>query len=69
MKSLIAILMVLLLAACQTTPSHPEPQVRVIDTACTWVKELSFSKEDTKETKRQIIEHDMAYRKNCPKKQ
>lgn len=65
---LVAIMMISGCALVQPKEQPKTPEVRVIDTACTWVKELTFGKSDTEETKRQIIEHDKAVRKNCPKK-
>jgi hypothetical protein len=65
----LAILMscALAIAGCATTPT-PEPSVRVIDTACDWVKPITASAADSYETKQQIYAHDLAYMKNCPQK-
>lgn len=63
---LAAILLVTVLTGCAACVPQPPPEPRVIDTSCLWVKELTFSKADTPETKRQIIEHDKALRENCP---
>jgi hypothetical protein len=65
----ILLIPILFLVGCVTAPAPaPKVETRIVDTACLWVKELTFSEKDTSETKRQIIEHDKAVRKNCPKK-
>lgn len=64
MKWLAVGLIAVTLGGCATCPP-PTVETRVIDTSCQWVKELTFSKNDTPETKRQIIEHDKALRENC----
>jgi len=56
-----ALAILLLLAGCAS-----QPQPTIIDTACSWVKVLTFSPQDTPQTKREIIAHDKAVRKNCP---
>lgn len=66
MKALLISLIALTMAGCATRV-ETVTVTKTIDTACNWVTELSFSKNDTPETKRQIIEHDKAVRKNCPK--
>lgn len=66
MRVLIVALMGLSLAGCATRV-ETVTVTKTIDTACNWVTELTFSQNDTAETKRQIIEHDKAVRKNCPK--
>ncbi|KVH51160.1 hypothetical protein WJ39_08365 [Burkholderia diffusa] len=43
------------------------PTLRVIDTACSWVKPITAAPADTFETKQQILAHDLAVAKNCPK--
>lgn len=53
----------LLLAGCQTCPTVPP--ARVVDTGCLWVKPMTASVADTPETKRQILEHELARRANC----
>lgn len=42
------------------------PSTRIIDTACSWVKPITASPDDTLETKKQILAHDLAVQKNCP---
>ncbi|UIY60090.1 hypothetical protein [Burkholderia cepacia] len=64
MRLLIAIAAAALLAGCQTCPSAPP--ARIIDTGCLWVKPMTASPADTPETKREILEHELARRTNCP---
>ena len=67
MKWLPVVALAVTLAGCATCPP-PQIETRVIDTACTWVKPLTFSKQDTPDTKRQIIEQEKTRRQNCPQK-
>ncbi|POZ81559.1 MULTISPECIES: hypothetical protein [Burkholderia] len=53
----------LLLAGCQTCPTVPP--ARIVDTACLWVKPMTASPADTPETKREILEYELARRVNC----
>lgn len=66
----LAILMscALAIAGCATTQTPEPPSIRVIDTACDWVKPITANSADTFETKQQIYAHDLAYMKNCPSK-
>lgn len=66
MRALMVALIGLSLVGCATRV-ETVTVTKTIDTACNWVTELTFSQHDTAETKRQIIEHDKAVRKNCPK--
>lgn len=58
----------LAITGCTTTPTPEPPSIRVIDTACDWVKPITASAADSYETKQQIYAHDLAYLKNCPSK-
>ncbi|WP_322009725.1 hypothetical protein [Paraburkholderia sp. J12] len=49
------------------TPTPPAPVVKVINDSCAWVKPLSASASDTRETRQEIDAHDRAYVANCPK--
>jgi len=62
----IILLWLLFLAACATQCPPAQPQTRVIDSACAWVKPITAAAGDTADTKRQILAHDMAVRANCP---
>ncbi|BBP95983.1 hypothetical protein BSFA1_11120 [Burkholderia sp. SFA1] len=59
----------LAIAGCATTAPTPPPQtvtvIKIVDTACDWVKPITASSSDTLETKRQILAHDLAVAKNC----
>lgn len=65
MRPLIVIAAAALLAGCQSCP--PAPPARIVDTGCLWVKPMTASPADTPETKREILEHELARRANCPK--
>lgn len=67
MKWLPIVALTVILGGCATCPP-PQIETRVIDTACTWVKPLTFSKQDTPETKRQILAQELTRRQNCPPK-
>ena len=61
------ILTAALLAGCAAVEAPaPPPVVRVVDTACSWVRVITLSADDTSETKRQVLAHDMAVLNNCP---
>lgn len=68
MKWIVIAATVVVLGGCATRQPEVRVETRVIDTACSWVNPLTFSKNDTPETKRQIIEHDKVIRENCPNK-
>ncbi|WEM05531.1 Rz-like spanin [Ralstonia phage BOESR1] len=68
MKWIAIVAALVALAGCATRPPEVRVETRVIDTACSWVDRLTFSKSDTPDTKRQIIEHDKTLMKNCPEK-
>lgn len=60
------------MAGCTTVPAKPEIVYRpgkVVDTACTWTRIITISKDDklTDETSRQILAHDKAYSERCKK--
>ncbi|MDR5757042.1 hypothetical protein [Caballeronia sp. LZ035] len=57
----------LAVSGCATTPA-PAPSVKIIDTACDWVRPIAASTADTLDTKRQILALDLAIIKNCPVK-
>jgi hypothetical protein len=63
MKRIVAMMLVPLVSACAASC----PPARVIDAGCQWVKPITASSADTLVTKRQILEHDLAYQKNCGK--
>ncbi|MBJ9964508.1 hypothetical protein [Burkholderia seminalis] len=65
MRMLIAAAAAALLAGCQTCPTMPAP--RVVDTGCLWIKPMTASPDDTPETKREILAHELARQANCPK--
>lgn len=65
MRLLIVIAAAAQLAGCQICP--PAPPARIVDTGCLWVKPMTASPADTPETKREILEHELARRANCPK--
>lgn len=70
MRTIAILLATLALGACAADCPKPVttvPRTRVVDTACSWVKPLSASPADTLETKQQILAHDLALSKNCPK--
>ncbi|MDV2160690.1 hypothetical protein [Burkholderia pseudomallei] len=71
MRAIIILFATLSIAACATDcpePAAPSlPKTRVVDTACSWVKPITAVPEDTLETKQQILAHDLAVAKNCPK--
>lgn len=70
LASLFAVLALLLVLSGCAAPRASAPQVpktRIEDTACSWVKPLTASPADTIDTKRQILAHDLALSKNCPK--
>ncbi|OYW89268.1 MAG: hypothetical protein B7Z23_12085, partial [Pseudomonadales bacterium 32-61-5] len=50
-----------------TPAPTPESAVRVVDTACSWVRLITISPADTPETKRQVLAHDQAVLTNCPR--
>ncbi|AET90697.1 hypothetical protein BYI23_B000900 [Burkholderia sp. YI23] len=61
------------ITGCATnSPASQPPQTvtvtKIVDTACEWVKPITASAADTLETKRQILAHDLAITKNCPRK-
>ena len=63
MRSLrrLALLAVLLpLAACKTTPP-----ISVTDTSCLAYEPIRYSRKDSEETRRQIIEHNAAWDALC----
>lgn len=54
--------------ACTTTPPEsapPTPEIRVV-TECSFIHPLTFSRNDTPETKREIIGQADAIAANCP---
>ncbi|WP_320728744.1 hypothetical protein [Enterobacter cloacae] len=59
----------MLIASCVTRGSVPV----VVDTACDWVKPIYLTDHDIdvmdRQTKRDILAHNKAWQKNCPKKQ
>lgn len=68
MRLMIIVCALAMLGGCVTAPPANQPQSRVIDTACDWVKFITTVPADTYETKQQIFAHDKAYLANCPKK-
>ena len=67
MKRATLTIFLLLLASCAAQQPAPAPEVRVIDTACQWTRLITASKDDTADTKRQILAHDQAWIANCQK--
>lgn len=64
---LLILLTVALLGGCALDcPKPPPPQPRIIDTACSWVTQMTASASDTPETKREVIAYEKARRANCP---
>jgi len=62
-----AILLVALgLSACAAQQPSWQPP-RITDTACNWVRPMTFSADDTPQTKEEIIAYEMARRRNCPR--
>lgn len=56
------------LAGCAAQcPPAPPPVVetRVIDSACKWLRPITFSAADTPETKEQIVTFEKARQKSC----
>lgn len=68
MRLMIIVCALAMLGGCATAAPNQEPQTRVIDTACAWVKFITTSPQDTYPTKQQILAHDDAYLANCPQK-
>lgn len=69
-RLLTACLMTMLIASCaQTGPAR----VEVVDTACDWVKPIYGTDHDwdvlDRQTKKDILAHNKALQKNCPKTQ
>ncbi|KVS50717.1 hypothetical protein WK39_28055 [Burkholderia cepacia] len=64
MRTFALLLMLPFVVACATSSI---PTTRLIDTACSWVKPLTATPADTFETRQQILAHDLAVAKNCPK--
>lgn len=71
MRTLVIVLATLGLGACAAgcpkLAAVAVPKTRVVDTSCSWVKSITASPADTFETKQQILAHDVALAKNCPK--
>lgn len=70
MRTIAILLVSVALGACAADCPKPAPVIpktRIEDTACSWVKPLTASPADTIDTKRQILAHDLALSKNCPK--
>lgn len=72
MRAIVILSAALCLASCahiepkqQAAPAVPK--TRIVDTACSWVKPITAAPADTIETKQQILAHDLALSKNCPK--
>ncbi|WP_063666281.1 hypothetical protein [Enterobacter kobei] len=59
----------MLIASCVTRGSVPV----VVDTACDWVKPIYLTDHDIdvmdRQTKKDILAHNKAWQKNCPKTQ
>ena len=62
-----AIFLIFLLAGCATADTKPVYVDRVVN-ECAWAPKITFSTNDTAETKREIIAYETAYQKNCPAK-
>jgi hypothetical protein len=59
-------LVLLCLGGCVQAPPASPPVVVEHDSACKWVKMLTASPQDTKETKAEVLGWDKAVKENCP---
>ena len=66
MRLMIICFALAMLAGCPATAPIQQPQTRVIDSSCSWVKLITVVPADSEETKRQVLAHDKALIANCP---
>jgi len=66
MKTILIAMTAVVLAGCAANAERPAPDVRIIDSVCSWAKPITIHPDDTEETKRQILEYDLALKRACP---